>query len=92
MKIDELEPNSALKNLVVSIDSLELPQDAGESKIQEGIVSDDTGQVRISLWNDQVDKFKEGDKVLITTGWCKEFKEELQISSGKFGEIKLVPK
>lgn len=90
MKISELEENSKVINLSVEIQSLEDGRNTeGGAKLQEGIVVDSTGQVKITFWEDQVNKFKKGDKITMTTGWCKSFEGQLQISSGKFGKINL---
>ena len=35
------------------------------------IISDDTGKIRLSLWNDQVDQVKEGDTVLVPGAFVK---------------------
>lgn len=92
MKISELEPKSKVVNLVGEIQSLE---DASETpngvKVQEGILVDSSGQVKLSLWQEEVGLFKQGDKVIINTGWCKEFEGELQVSTGKFGKMAKVP-
>jgi len=93
MKISELEQNTKVINLVAIINKID---DATETpngiKFQEGILEDDSGQVKITFWGDQVNKFKEGDKIILNTGWCKSFEDDLQVSSGKFGKINLVPK
>jgi ssDNA-binding replication factor A large subunit len=93
MKIEELEPNSKVVSLVGAIMHLDEPTESTTGiKVQEGVLSDKTGQVKLSLWgDDQVGKFEVGEKVLISTGWCKEFKEDLQVSTGKFGKITKVP-
>jgi ssDNA-binding replication factor A large subunit len=90
MKIAELEENSKVVNLNVEIQTLEDVQNTETGKtLQEGVVSDDSGQVKITFWDDQVGKYKQGDKITMVTGWCKSFEGELQISSGKFGKIYL---
>ena len=93
MKVNEIEQNSKVVNLIVSIESLEEAKESNSGiAFQEGIVSDETGQVKISLWADQVGKFRVGDKISINAGWAKTFKDELQVSSGKFGKIVIIPK
>ena len=92
MKINELESNSKVINLVVEVHSLsEKSSSANEVPFQEGIVSDETGQCKITLWQDQVEQFKVGEKLIMVTGWCKEFEGVMQVSSGKFGKINKIP-
>ncbi|MCC7552276.1 DNA-binding protein [Candidatus Micrarchaeota archaeon] len=45
------------------------------------------GEIKMTLWEDDVDKVKEGDKIKIEDGWVTEFRGELQISTGKNGKI-----
>ena len=92
MKIAELEPNTKVVSLVATIASMEASRQTPTGlKSQEGILEDESGQVKLTLWEDQVDKFKEGDKIIISTGWCKNFGDALQVSTGKFGKINKVP-
>ena len=91
MRVDELEENTKVINLVGVIASLEpMKTTPGGTDLQEGILSDESGQVRITFWAEQVGNFAVGDKIVIN-GWCKKFQEELQISSGKHGKITKVP-
>ena len=92
MKIADLEENTKVINLVGEITHLdEASETPNGIRCQEGVISDDSGQVKITLWNEQVGLFKQGDKIVISTGWCKSFEDELQVSTGKFGKISKVP-
>lgn len=92
MKISELEPNSKVVNLVFNFDVLEEKKESTNGvPVQEGVISDETGQAKITLWADYAGKFKQGDKAVMSTGWCKEFEGALIVSTGKFGKINLVP-
>jgi len=91
MKISELE-NGKVLNLVATIHSLEEESTTpGGAKFQEGILADDSGQVKCTLWGDQVGTHLVGDKIVFSTGWCKTFENALQVSTGKFGKIDKVP-
>jgi|TARA_B100001971_G_C18237304_1_gene568219 replication factor A1 len=52
-------------------------------------IRDDTGEVQLTLWNEQVDQVAVGDKVHISNGWVGEFQGELQLSTGKFGKLEV---
>ncbi|MFA5382999.1 MAG: DNA-binding protein [Candidatus Micrarchaeia archaeon] len=45
------------------------------------------GEIKLTLWEDDIDKVNEGDNVKIEEGWITEFRGELQISTGKNGKI-----
>lgn len=88
MRIEELEPNKKIVNVSGKIQKLEEPKVNTIGKpVQEGILSDITGQVKFTLWDDDAGKYKEGDAITFVTGWCKMFEDELQISAGKFGRV-----
>jgi ssDNA-binding replication factor A large subunit len=93
MNTGELVKNSKVNNLIGTITFLRPPEESSISgvAIQEGILADEVGQVKISLWKEQVGHFKVGDKILLSTGWCKEFEGELQVSTGLYGKIRVIP-
>ena len=53
-------------------------------------LKDETGEVKLTLWNEQADLVKVGDKVHIINGWVGEWQGELQLSTGKFGQLEVV--
>lgn len=50
-------------------------------------IKDDSGEMELTLWNDDVDAVETGDKVKLTEGWCKEWNGRLQVSTGKSGKL-----
>jgi len=91
MKIDELEENTQVNNLTGTIIEVSDANETGNgTPFQEAILEDDTGKVRIVFWDDQVAKYTVGQSIVLIKGWCKVYNSELQVTSGKFGEIKLV--
>ncbi len=59
-------------------------------KVATAKIKDDTGEVKLSLWNEQADQVKPGDKVKITNGYVNEFQGEKQLTTGKFGKLEVV--
>ncbi|MFH1248601.1 MAG: SOSS complex subunit B family protein [archaeon] len=53
---------------------------------------DSSGSIKLSLWNQDVEKVKVGDKVKITNGYVNEFQGEKQLTSGKFGKLEVTGK
>jgi len=51
---------------------------------------DSSGEVSVSLWNEQCEEVNEGDTVEIKEGWCSEFRGQLQVSTGKKGNLKII--
>lgn len=61
-------------------------------RVANAKIKDATGVVTLTLWNDDIDKVNVGDKVMITNGYVGEWKDELQLSTGKFGKLEVVEK
>ena len=53
-------------------------------------VKDDSGEITLTLWNEDIDKIKVGDKVHIKNGYVGEWQGEPQLSAGRFGEMEVV--
>jgi len=58
-----------------------------ELRVCNAVFSDDSGDIKLTLWNDDASKFNEGEKVKIVNGYVGEFQGEKQLTSGKFGQI-----
>lgn len=59
-------------------------------KVANAILEDDSGAIKISLWNEDITKVKEGGKIKISNGYVNEFQGEKQLSAGKFGKVEVV--
>jgi replication factor A1 len=51
---------------------------------------DESGEIILTLWNEEIDKVKVGDKVKVTNGYCNEYQGEKQLTAGKFGNLEVV--
>jgi replication factor A1 len=58
-----------------------------ELKVANAMLKDESGSVKLTLWNDDVSRFKDGDKIKIVNGYVNEFQGEKQLTSGKFGSM-----
>ena len=94
MEIKDLKPNAGNVDLVLEVVDKEEPrtfEKFGKSgSVCNVKVKDETGTVKMTLWNEDIESVKVGDKIHLQNGWCSEFRDELQISSGKFGKIDVV--
>ena len=61
-----------------------------ELKVANAMLFDDSGAVKLTLWNDDVTRFKNGDKIKIVNGYVSEFQGEKQLTSGKFGRMEKI--
>lgn len=55
-------------------------------------LQDDTGSIAMSLWGEDINNVNVGDTVEIANGYVNEFRGTPQLSTGKFGKIKVVEK
>ena len=95
MKVKELEARKAVDSITVEVVNIEEPRTwsnaRGSGKVASATVKDDTGEVKATLWNDDADKVKKGDKLLIENGWVGEFQGEKQLTTGRFGKLTVNP-
>ncbi len=91
MEIKDIQPNASIDLLEAEVVSVEEPREftnfRGSGKVSNAIVKDESGEVKLTLWNEQVEEVKEGAKIKLENGWAKEYRGELQVSSGKFGKL-----
>jgi replication factor A1 len=48
-------------------------------------IADETGTIKLTLWNDQIEMVKVNDTVKIENGYVTSFRGEIQLNVGKFG-------
>ncbi len=56
-------------------------------KVANAIVADDSGDIKLTLWNEQIDQVHVGDRIRIENGYVTSFKGEIQLNVGKFGKL-----
>jgi replication factor A1 len=56
-------------------------------KIVDAVVADETGSIKLTLWNEQIDQVNVGDNIKIENGYVTSFKSEIQLNVGKFGKL-----
>ncbi len=93
MQVKDLKPNTSIDSIELEVVSIDEPREfnsfRGSGKVANAIVKDETGEVKLTLWNEEIDLISPGIKIKIENGWTKEYRDELQIGSGKFGKINI---
>ena len=94
MAITDLKPkqgNVEVMAEVVDIGEIREFQKFGKSgRVANATVRDATGEIKLTLWNEQIDQVKVGDKIHIKNGYVNEWQGEKQLSTGKFGTLEVV--
>jgi len=59
----------------------------GEGRVADCMIKDDSGEIKLTLWNEHIDMVKPGSKVRITNGYTKSFRQEVTLNVGKYGKL-----
>jgi len=94
MEIKDVKPNQGNIDLVAEVKTKEQSRTfekfGKKGKVCNAVLKDKSGEITLTLWNDDADSVNVGDKVHLTNGWCSEYKGAKQLSTGKFGKIELL--
>tara|TARA_B110000438_G_C15258221_1_gene412838 strand:- start:78 stop:389 length:312 start_codon:yes stop_codon:yes gene_type:complete len=63
----------------------------GQLRVCDAVLTDDSGEVGMSLWQDDVDNVKVDDTIEIIDGYLTEFREQKKLGKGKFGRMLINP-
>lgn len=94
MAIKDLKSGQGNINLVVEVldkgETREFTKFGRTGRVCNANVKDETGEIKLTLWNEDIDKIRIGDKVKIENGFVREFQGELQLTKGKFGRFEVI--
>jgi replication factor A1 len=55
--------------------------------VADAVIADETGSIKLTLWNEQIDQVNVNDKIKIENGYVTSFKGEIQLNAGKYGKL-----
>ena len=94
MKINEIKrgtSNISLEAKVIDISEVrEVMTRFGRRNVADATLEDETGEIKLTLWQDQIKMVKVGNKVNITGAFATEFREKLQVSVPRSGKLEVV--
>lgn len=94
MKIEEIKPGMSNISLEAKVVDVSEPREVmtrfGRRRVADATLEDDTGQITMSLWQDQIERVNIGDKVSIGGAFATEFREKLQLNVPRSGKIEVV--
>ena len=94
MEISKIQPNTGKIEVQGEVTVIGAPRSFNkfgkEGRVATARLRDSSGEVNLSLWNEQIDQVKQGDNVKILNGWAAEYQGEIQLSTGKFGTLEIV--
>lgn len=94
-KIKDLRPG--MKRVSLKARVVEVPKPkmvytryGTQAFVSNALISDETGTLRMSLWNQQISKVSEGDRINIENGKVATFKGERQLRLGRGGILSVI--
>ena len=95
MNISELRSgmnNVAITGKVVSLSEPKqiMTKFGTQTTLTVATLQDESGSIKLTLWGKSSDGVEEGSEVEVTGGFVKEFRDEVQLSIGKGGIIKIL--
>lgn len=56
-------------------------------KVATAIIEDETGSIKLTLWNEQIEQVNVGNTVKVENGYVTSFRGEIQLNIGKYGKL-----
>ena len=56
-------------------------------RVATAVIADETGKIKLTLWNDQINQVNINDTVKVENGYVTSFKGEIQLNVGKYGTL-----
>ncbi len=85
-------PQNKLEPVEGEIDSISEPRtvnlkSGGQAQVADAVLKDDTGQIKLTLWDAQINMIKKGSKIRIENGYITTFRGENSLNVGKYGKL-----
>ena len=62
----------------------------GQAQVVDAILKDETGQIKLTLWDAQIKMVKAGSKITVENGYINSFKGENSLNVGKYGKLNII--
>lgn len=98
VKVGELNPSSRAVNVLAKVVSksevrnIATGRDGEPHKVADALVGDETGCVYLTLWDDNIEKAKDGETVSIKNGYVNLFRGNMRLNVGRYGTIEVAEK
>ena len=94
MKIKDLKIGDKKVNIKVQVkrigETREFERTGSKNRMATAIVEDESEEIDMPLFNDELDIVKEGDLIEVINGYVSEFNGIKQLRAGKYGKIEIV--
>ncbi len=93
MKISEIQrgmSNISVEGKILDISEVrEVNTRYGKRNVADAMVEDDSGEIKISLWENQITSVRVGDKISVSGAYVTEFRDVLQLNIPRSGKLEL---
>lgn len=59
-------------------------------RIADTTIQDETGTIKLTLWNEQIEQVNVNDKIKIENGYVTSFRSEIQLNIGRYGKLSIL--
>jgi replication factor A1 len=96
LKINEIEPGmngvSMEGQIIEKSDPRSVNTRYGQRSVADVKLEDETGTIKLSLWEQQIDLVNVGDRVSITGAYVTEYRDVIQLNIPRSGTIEVIRK
>ena len=96
MQVKDLKPKQGNVYITVDVvdvgDIREFNKFGKPGRVATAIAKDETGDIKLTLWNEDIEKIKAGDKIHLTNGYVNEWQGEMQLTTGRMGKLEIIGK
>ena len=95
VKVGELTSTSRAVNVIAKtvskseVRNIAAGRDGAPHRVSDALVGDDTGCVYLTLWDDNIEKVKEGDTVNVKNGYINLFRGNMRLNVGRYGTLEI---
>ena len=93
MKISEIKRGlsgiSVTAKIIDISDTRDVQTKYGRRSVADATLEDETGQITMSLWENQINAVAVGDTVTVNGAYVTEFRDRLQLSIPRTGKIEV---
>ena len=91
-KISQLHAGMRGINVKGKIETVKEPRtvnlrNGDTAQVADAVLSDESGSIKLSLWNEQINMVTEGDEVSIENGYTQSFRGENSLNIGRYGKL-----
>jgi replication factor A1 len=93
VKVGDLTPESRAVNVIAKVvsksevRSIATGRDGAPHRVCDALVGDETGCVYLTLWDDNIEKVKEGETISIGNGYVTLFRGNMRLNVGRYGTL-----